>query len=202
MAGACLAPCLHFKPKTQTSFSKSTSNTFTSQKRRLLYLPNLLERKRLTKPHSKQSSSQETLADTTLLICSHNFLLGWSFSCQSTHQGYQEELQWACSCQETLQTEHKHWAVLGIGEASSFSSTRFLGLFSRESQPATEVDPTPQFPASDQGGLSPVLLSPASCSFSKGEMKILVYFSAKVTIIFSSLRTQHKTNVPDHMASL
>lgn len=27
MAGACLAPCLHFKP-TQTSFSKSTSNTF------------------------------------------------------------------------------------------------------------------------------------------------------------------------------
>lgn len=32
------------------------------------------------------------------------------FSCQSTHEGYQENLKWARGCQETLQTQHKHRA--------------------------------------------------------------------------------------------
>jgi len=65
---------------------------------------------------------------------SHSFLLGWSFFCQSTREGYQEKLQWACSCQETLQTEPKHWAVLGIGVVPCLSSTRFLGLLWGEQQ--------------------------------------------------------------------
>lgn len=68
MPGTCSAPCLHFKSKTLTSFSKFTISIFTSQKWRLLHLPNHPEGKGLTKPHSNQSSSQETLADTSPLM--------------------------------------------------------------------------------------------------------------------------------------
>lgn len=68
MPGACSASCLYFKSNAQTSFSKFTINIFPSSTWRLPHLPNLLEEKGLTKPHSNQSSSQETLADTTLLM--------------------------------------------------------------------------------------------------------------------------------------
>lgn len=51
-----------------------------------------------------------------------------------------------------------------------------------------------QLPTSDQGGLSPVLLSPASSTFSKDEMTILVYFSAQVIITFSSLKKNQTQN--------